>query len=262
MQAAALALLAALPAPLLLLACLAASLLACGVAWRARAALLGPPPRPAPRHLRHAHALNEHWRPPRHDLLRRLLFFATARRVTTEFLHPLACATALALAGAALVPRAASARLLAALAALKDDPLVGVAVLGSTILLQDTLRSAVSGLELTTVHQRFDVHDRVQFHASGIPAGVVRSVNTREVVLKCAGGHVYVPASLALSLAVTVFEEAEGGEGGSGSGGGSWGGSVGCAEGSGSGGGDGEGSGSGSGARSAKGAVQRARAVG
>jgi len=60
----------------------------------------------------------------------------------------------------------------------------------------------------------------------------VRHVTSREVVLKTAdGGHVFIPAALAVALAVTVLDDddegAEGGDGdGGGVGGGGGGGSI------------------------------------
>lgn len=161
------------------------------------------------RHMRHRHKKNEAWRPSWNDPVRQLLFFSTGRRVTTDFLSPLAHFSAAVLIGLALVPGTWTDQLLQTLRAVKDDPLAGVVILGGTILLQDTLRNAVAGLELTTTHLRFDRNDRVRFHAAGIPDGVVRQINSKEVVLKCAGGHVFIPAALAVSLAVTVYDDEE-----------------------------------------------------
>jgi len=206
---AAFTLLARLPAPLLALCALALLLLAAGLARRLRAAVLGAEAADSPyRHMRHRHRLNAAWRPARDDPVRRLLFFATGRRMTTDYLAPVLNSAAAALLLAALVPDAWAARALAGLRALKDDPLAGVALVGGSILLQDTLRNAVAGLELTTTHVRFDKHDRVRFHAAGVPEGVVRHVTSREVVLKTdAGEHVFIPAALAVSLAVTVLDD-------------------------------------------------------
>jgi len=161
------------------------------------------------RHMRHRHKMNEAWRPSWNDPVRQLLFFSTGRRVTTDFLSPLAHFSAALLIGLALVPGAWTDQLLQTLRAVKDDPLAGVVLLGGTILLQDTLKNAVAGLELTTTHLRFDKNDRVRFHAAGIPDGVVRQINSKEVVLKCVGGHVFIPAALAVSLAVTVYDDEE-----------------------------------------------------
>ena len=158
--------------------------------------------------MRHRHRLNAAWRPARDDPVRQLLFFAAARRMTTDFFAPVLSSVAALLALSALVPDAWAARALTLLRALKDDPLFGVALIGFSILLQDTLRNAVAGLELTTTHVRFDKHDRVRFHAAGVPEGVVRHVTSREVVLKTdAGEHVFIPAALAVSLAVTVLDD-------------------------------------------------------
>jgi hypothetical protein len=159
--------------------------------------------------MRHRHKKNEAWRPSWNDPVRQLLFFSTGRRVTTDFLFPLAHTCAAVLIVLALVPSSWTDQLLSTLRAVKDDPLAGVVLLGGTILLQDTLKNAVAGLELTTTHLRFDKNDRVRFHAAGIPDGIVRQINSKEVVLKCMGGHVFIPAALAVSLAVTVFDDEE-----------------------------------------------------
>ena len=201
-----------LPAPFKVLVCILVALLAGGALRVALHLILGPAAHTPYRHMRHKHRANDSWRPARFDLARQLLFFATARRVTTDFLAPLLHLLATILVALSLVPGEWRARLLLARRALREDPLAGVLLLGGTLLLQDTLRNAVSGLELTTTHIRFDKNDRVQFHASGIPEGIVRHVTAREVVLKCAGGHVFIPAALAVSLAVTVRDD-EAGEG-------------------------------------------------
>jgi hypothetical protein len=166
MQAAEAALVA-VPVPLRALGGLAVALVRAGVARRARAALLGPEAALSPyRHMRHRNRLNDSWQPARGDLTRRLLFFATGRRLTVDYLAPILHAAAAACALASLVPAAWAARAVAALRALKDEPLAGVALVGGSILLQDTLRNAVAGLELTTTNVRFDKSDRVQFHGS------------------------------------------------------------------------------------------------
>ena len=166
MQAAEAALVA-VPAPLLALGGLAVALVLAGVARRARVALLGPEAAHSPyRHMRHRNRLNDNWQPARGDLTRRLLFFATGRRLTVDYLAPILHAAAAVCALASLVPAAWTARAVAALRALKDEPLAGVALVGGSILMQDTLRNAVAGLELTTTNVRFDKSDRVQFHGS------------------------------------------------------------------------------------------------
>jgi len=209
MQRAAEAALRVVPAPLLALAALSGALVLVGLARRARALLLGPEhARIIYRHLRHRNRLNEAWRPARDDLTRRLLFFAAGRRLTVDFFAPLVHVVAGALALASLVPSSWGARVAAGLLALRDAPLAGVALVGGSILLQDTLRNAVAGLELTTTHIRFDKGDRVRFHAAGIPEGDVRHVTSREVVLKTRdGAHVFIPAALAVALAVTVLDD-------------------------------------------------------
>ena len=176
---------------------------------------------PAPHHHHHHHphlhrrlAREALWRPARWDVTRRLLYFASGRRVPADLLAPVANALVAALlcatAAHAVVPCAWSARVAAAVRGVADEPFVGVLLLAGGLLLQDWMRNAVAGLELTTTHKRFDVGDRVTFHQGfGIPEGLVRAVSLNEVVLQRGdnGELVFVPAALAVTLAVTVHHE-------------------------------------------------------
>lgn len=196
------------PAPLVALLSLILLLIICGLLRLLRAVILGPAAVTPYRHLRHRHPTTDAWRPQPDDVVRQLLFFASGRRTTTDLLHPLALTCAGLLVAASLLPAEHVAHALATLRALKDDPLVAVALLGGTLLLQDTVKNAIAGIELTTTHVRFDKNDRVRFHSAGIPPGIVRHITSREVVLKSDdGSHTYIPAALAVSLAVSVDDD-------------------------------------------------------
>jgi hypothetical protein len=200
--------LSSLPLPLLVLLSLPAFLVAVGVARRARDALLGPAAENPYRHLRHRHRANKDWRPQAGDHTRRLLFFATGRRVTTDFLHPLFTWGCWLLLGLCLLPAPVKEGLAALLRNVRNDSLAYVAVMIGTTFLTDAVKNITAAAELTTTHMRFDKNDRVQFHCAGQPSGVVRHITSHEVVLKSdSGGHVFIPASLAIATAVTVFDE-------------------------------------------------------
>lgn len=200
--------LSALPLPLFALLSLPALLVAVGVARRARDALLGPAAENPYRHLRHRHRANKDWRPQAGDYTRRLLFFATGRRVTTDFLHPLFTWGCWLLLGLCLLPAPVKEGLATLLRTVRNDSLAYVAVMIGTAFLTDAVKNITAAAELTTTHMRFDKNDRVQFHCAGQPSGVVRHITSHEVVLKSdSGGHVFIPASLAIATAVTVFDE-------------------------------------------------------
>jgi hypothetical protein len=206
-----------LPTPLLLLASLVLGLLSLGLIRRARHAVLGPSAQNPYRHMRHRHRANANWRPAPNDIVRQLLFFATGRRVTTDFLAPLTSWLVAAFAVVALLPSPILLALHNLLTRLKNDPLTYVVLLCASKVFDDTIRNVVAGLELTTTHVRFDKNDRVRFHVGGgdrMPEGIVRHITSREVVIKCVnGGHCFLPAALAVTLAVTVFDEDSGDEG-------------------------------------------------
>ena len=197
-----------LPTPLLCAVLFICALLVLGLVRRARDAFLGDSAVNPYKHMRHRHRANAHWRPPRHDLARQLLFFATGRRVTTDFLAPLLSWLFLSLLCLAALPRGVTAAVLGVLVNLKNDPLSYVVILSGSYLMQDTVKNVVASLELTTTHIRFDKSDRVVFHAAGQPSGIVRPITSREVVLKTdTGGHCFIPAAVAMGWAVTVFDD-------------------------------------------------------
>jgi hypothetical protein len=169
-----------LPSPLIAMLAIGALLFLAGVVRRLRrrvSHLLHIDVDGPYRHMRHHNTANLAWRPAQNDFLRRLLFYATGRRVTTDFLNPVLHAVAYVLLASALVP--GSWRwLIDSLRVLKDDPLAAVVLLGASILLQDTMRNAVAGLELTTTHVRFDKNDRVTFHPN-FPTGIIRHITSR-----------------------------------------------------------------------------------
>ena len=142
----------ALPSPLLFFFILVLVLLVVGAARTARYALLGSSALNPYKHMRHRHRANAHWRPARNDLVRRLLYFATGRRVTTDFLAPITEWLALGLLALAALPSPVAKGVLDLLRDLKNDPLAYIVVLSGTYLMQDTLKNVVSGLELTTTH--------------------------------------------------------------------------------------------------------------
>ena len=200
--------LAALPLPIFVLLSLPALLIALGLARRARDALLGPAAENPYRHLRHRHRANKDWRPQAGDHTRQLLFFATGRRVTTDFLHPLVTWLCWILMGLCLLPAPVKEGLATLLRTVRNDSLAYVAVMIGTTFLTDAVKNITAAAELTTTHMRFDKNDRVTFHCAGQPSGVVRHITSHEVVLKSdAGGHIFIPASLAIATAVTVFDE-------------------------------------------------------
>ena len=129
------------PGPLLVLLGLFLSLLVCGVAGRVRALVMGPLAESPYEHLRHVNKANAAWRPARADLLRRLLFFATGRRMTTDFLYPLLQGAVFLLLAASALPAAWTAHAMRALRDARDDPLSAVIIVGSSILLQGEWRT-------------------------------------------------------------------------------------------------------------------------